>query len=176
MSCTLFGSLFHGVSREKPYRFERASIKALPQLFGSSNFQPAVVIAPSLIEASGFCTQRSGSTFVWEPSPEHSGHAPNGLLNENILGESSSTLMPQSGHESFCEKRTSDFSYVLSPSSPSTGTCISQSRRPSASFSAVSAESFRRDLDSSRITNLSITTSRSCFLFLSIEISSSSSS
>ena len=41
---------------------------------------------------------KSSSIFITNPIPLHSGHAPNGLLNENILGVNSSKLMLQSGH------------------------------------------------------------------------------
>ena len=41
---------------------------------------------------------KSGSIFIKYPMPEHSGHAPNGLLNENILGDNSGKLNPQCGH------------------------------------------------------------------------------
>ena len=34
------------------------------------------------------------SIFIDSPKPSHSGQAPNGELNENILGASSSILMP----------------------------------------------------------------------------------
>ncbi len=36
--------------------------------------------------------------FIKYPIPEHSGHAPNGLLKENILGDNSGKLNPQCGH------------------------------------------------------------------------------
>ena len=41
---------------------------------------------------------KSSSILIKYPIPVHSGHAPNGLLNENILGDNSSKLTPQSGH------------------------------------------------------------------------------
>ncbi|MNV90576.1 hypothetical protein D3C71_1849740 [compost metagenome] len=40
----------------------------------------------------------SGSIFKSSPNPVQSGHAPKGLLKENILGVNSSILIPQSGH------------------------------------------------------------------------------
>ncbi len=41
-------------------------------------------------------TIKSSSIFKY-PIPVHSGHAPYGLLNENILGVNSGKLNPQSG-------------------------------------------------------------------------------
>ena len=41
---------------------------------------------------------KSGSIFIRYPIPVHVGQAPNGLLKENILGDNSSKLIPQSGH------------------------------------------------------------------------------
>ena len=40
---------------------------------------------------------KSSSIFIKYPIPEHFGHAPYGLLNENILGDNSGKLNPQSG-------------------------------------------------------------------------------
>src|SRR3989442_13046364 len=47
---------------------------------------------------------RSPSISSREPSPPHSGHAPYGLLNENIRGETSGKEMPHSAQASFSEK------------------------------------------------------------------------
>src|SRR3989442_8827056 len=49
-------------------------------------------------------TSRSPSISSREPSPPHSGHAPYGLLNENIRGETSGKEMPHSAQASFSEK------------------------------------------------------------------------
>ena len=57
-----------------------------------------------------------------KPSPLHSGHAPSGLLNENILGSSSSMLTPCSGHARLVLKVFSS-----GPSPLSTITCTSPS-------------------------------------------------
>ena len=43
-------------------------------------------------------TIKSSSILIKYPIPVHSGHAPNGLLNENILGDNSSKLILQSEH------------------------------------------------------------------------------
>ena len=71
-------------------------------------------IAPSsrLRETSG--TMSSGSTTSFCPSPEHVGHAPCGLLNENVRGSISAKLMPQYGHANCSENTCS------SPESAST--------------------------------------------------------
>ena len=37
------------------------------------------------------------------PSPAQSGQAPKGLLNEKVLGSTSSIEIPQSGQAKFCE-------------------------------------------------------------------------
>ena len=41
---------------------------------------------------------KSSSILIRYPSPKQSGHAPKGLLKENILGVNSSKLILQSGH------------------------------------------------------------------------------
>ena len=48
-------------------------------------------MAPSARLASGSGTTSSGSTSLRVPMPVHSGQAPNGELNENERGSSSST-------------------------------------------------------------------------------------
>ena len=40
---------------------------------------------------------KSSSILIKYPIPVHVGHAPNGLLNENILGDNSPILILQSG-------------------------------------------------------------------------------
>ena len=59
-------------------------------------FQPEAQIAPSSRETLLFGMTRSGSTLSCVPRPVHSGHAPKGLLNENMRGVNSSMEMPQS--------------------------------------------------------------------------------
>ena len=41
---------------------------------------------------------KSSSIFIKYPIPVQLGHAPKGLLKENILGVNSGKLNPQSGH------------------------------------------------------------------------------
>ena len=60
-------------------------------------------IAPSASVNRLFGNTSSGSTSRFEPSPVHSGHAPYGLLNENILGSISGRSTPHSTHENFSE-------------------------------------------------------------------------
>ncbi len=59
--------------------------------------QPAAFRPPRLMERDGSGKIRSGSIFMNTPRPAHLGQAPNGLLNENMRGVSSSMLMPCSG-------------------------------------------------------------------------------
>ncbi len=47
----------------------------------------------------------SGLKWLRVPKPSQTGHAPNGLLNENKRGSSSATARSHSGHECFAEKR-----------------------------------------------------------------------
>ena len=61
-------------------------------------FQPAALMAPWRILRSRFGTTSFGSILENTPNPVQCGHAPNGLLKENIRGVSSSTEMPCSGH------------------------------------------------------------------------------
>ena len=60
--------------------------------------QPGARIAPSLIDSDSSGTISVGAIFICSPRPRHVGHAPNGLLNENARGASSSSAIPQSGH------------------------------------------------------------------------------
>lgn len=50
--------------------------------------------APSRMESVLFGMTSSGSTLSWLPRPVQAGHAPKGLLNENIRGVSSSMDTP----------------------------------------------------------------------------------
>ena len=59
-------------------------------------FQPEAVMAPSRMDRFLLGMIRSGSIFIWEPSPMQVGQAPKGLLKENIRGVSSSMDTPQS--------------------------------------------------------------------------------
>ena len=58
--------------------------------------QPGACMPPSRMDKLGFLTISAGSARSCVPSPEQVGQAPKGLLNENILGASSSMEMPQS--------------------------------------------------------------------------------
>src|SRR5215467_13914064 len=51
---------------------------------------PQGAIAPSASDRDGSGTMSSGSTSILVPSPVQSGQAPQGELNENDLGSSSS--------------------------------------------------------------------------------------
>ena len=76
---------------------------------------------------------QSGSSSRFTPRPWQAGHAPCGVLNENVRGSISGRLMPQNGQAKFSENRrsspvaVSEIMTVLSPS-----------------FSAVSIESVKR--------------------------------
>src|SRR6266550_3367955 len=158
--------------------------------------------APSLSERAGFGTSRSGSISSREPMPPHSGHAPYGLLNENMRGETSGKEIPQSAHASFSENvvvagavrppwteggllstRPGSAPAVLPvvrnvpsvrevPSAPAT---VSTVTMPSARRSAVSSESARREPRFSRTISRSTTTSIVCLRFLSSSMSSPTS-
>src|SRR5262249_39207770 len=93
-SRTDFFSDFHGVSSVNLYRLARAASVCLK--YGDSC--PAHgASAPCLSVRSTFGTTRSGSTSHRLPRPEHVSHAPYGLLNENMRGETSGSEIPQSG-------------------------------------------------------------------------------
>src|SRR6266850_1913247 len=100
MSRTGLRSSDHGVSSENLCRL--ASTARVCRKYEVS--RPAHgASAPSLSERAGFGTRRSGSISSREPIPPHSGHAPYGLLNENIRGDTSGKEMPHSAHASFSE-------------------------------------------------------------------------
>ena len=150
----------NGVSMLKPYFFETAC-NSLPYILPMSMIdQPDTFIAPSLRLSDGSRTILLTSTSWRMPIPPQASQAPKGLLNEKLLGVSSSNVMPQSGQPYLDE-------YIVSLPSISTAT------DPSASFIAVSTESVRR-LEISGLTfNLSMTTYIVCLNFLSSSISSS---
>ncbi len=85
-----------GCEKEKPYFLDRASkyIRVMPSDFMFPQLLP--LIAPSFIESSGLGMIRSVLILSKEPRPVHSGHAPYGLLNENMRGCMSSMDIPQS--------------------------------------------------------------------------------
>ena len=146
------------------YSFANALRIALVKLPSSAaDCHPIATIAPSSILRLSSGIISSASNSILYPSPKHSGHAPNGLLNEKLLGSISSTLIPQSGHEKLWLK--------FIGSLPITSTVIS----PSASFNVVSIESVSLFCIPSLIESRSTTISILCFLFLSSLISSVSS-
>src|SRR6059036_2221033 len=101
MSRTGLRSSDHGVSSENLCRL--ASTARVCRKYEVS--RPAHgASAPSLSERAGFGTRRSGSISSRTPIPPQSGHAPYGLLKENIRGETSGKEMPHSAHASFSEK------------------------------------------------------------------------
>ena len=59
--------------------------------------QPPPLRPPLLIESRSSGMISAGSMRMKTPRPVHFGHAPAGLLNENMRGESSSMLTPCSG-------------------------------------------------------------------------------
>ena len=97
------------------------------------------VMAPSSIDLEWSGTTRSGSTSMRVPRPWHSGQAPNGALNENDRGSSSSTASGWSlGQASFSENRRRRCGSSSGRSTKSART------RPSARLSAVSTDSVSR--------------------------------
>ena len=72
-----------------------------------------------------------------EPSPPQVGHAPNGELNENARGFSSSKERPQSGQAFFSEKTSGD-------GWPAAGSSTSTEMRPLPVLRPSSTESVRR--------------------------------
>ena len=59
--------------------------------------QPLPFKPPLRIDKRSSGMMSAGSMRMKTPRPVHFGHAPAGLLNENMRGESSSMLMPCSG-------------------------------------------------------------------------------
>ena len=91
------GKSLTGVLRLKLYFLEsprKTAFAMLPSLSGAR--QPLTENAPSSTESSSLIRTSDGSTRFKRPIPLHREQAPKGLLNENILGESSSMLIPQS--------------------------------------------------------------------------------
>ena len=93
---TSLESFSTGSRREKWYFFDSASKYMREMPSPRTLFQPEAQIAPSSRETLLFGMTSSGSTLSCVPRPVHVGHAPNGLLNENMRGVSSSMEMPQS--------------------------------------------------------------------------------
>ena len=115
-------------------------------------------IASSERERSWFGTTRSGSKYSSIPIPWHLGHAPNGLLKENILGSISVIWNPEIGQENFSEN-TKIYSFF---------SITSTNNNPSPIFKADSTLSVSLVCILSSITNRSTNISISCFLFLSM--------
>ena len=120
-------------------------------------------MAPSNSDFDSSFITSCGSTFIKMPSPVQVGHAPNGLLKENIVGVSSGMLIPCSSQAKLCEN--------CSSSPPITSTVIV----PPETAAAVSMLSARRERIPSFTTSLSTTISMLCFLFFSSFISSDKS-
>ena len=161
MSFTSSESSSNGTSRLKSYLLANAlnsSELMLPLVLTELN--PGAEIAPLDMLRAVLGTISSGENFLIIPKPEHSGHAPLGLLNENDLGSISGMLIPQSGH--------AKFSLNVMLLSPITSTVIT----PPDSAEAVSAESASLFCIPSFIFSLSTTISITCFLFFSSFISS----
>ena len=113
--------------------FARASRIALVKLpLSVQDCQPITAIAPCemLKDLSGII--RSMSNSILYPRPKQSGHAPNGLLKEKLLGSISSILIWQSGHAKLW------LNVRILPS------IVSTIRSPSDRSSTVSIESDKR--------------------------------
>ena len=124
-------------------------------------------IAPSLIVRLGSGITSSSSTSSWVPRPVHSGHAPNGELNENDRGSSSSNWLPSYKHTK-CSLN------IRSRSGSSSGKSTKSSvTKPEERRSAVSILSVNRRAASALTARRSTTTSMVCFsCFLSFGASS----
>ena len=77
-------------------------------LHAKSNF-PYIAIAPSITDLDLSGINRSVDISVISPRPWQAGHAPKGLLKENILGESSSRENPHVGQAIASLKTSSSF-------------------------------------------------------------------
>src|SRR3989454_1925272 len=100
-SRTDFFSDFQGVSSVNLYRLARTASVCLK--YGDS-WPAHGASAPCLSVRSAFGTTRSGSTSQRLPRPEHVSHAPYGLLNENMRGDTSGSETPQSAQANRSEK------------------------------------------------------------------------
>ena len=119
-------------------------------------------MAPSPSVAPGSGTTSSASTSMRVPRPWHSAQAPNGQLNENERGSSSSVSIAWSlGHDIFSLNRSSRCGSLAARSTKS------KVIRPPARPSAVSTESVRRRLEDALTASRSTTTSMVCFFCLS---------
>src|SRR5207245_109190 len=98
---TDFFSDFQGVSSVNLYRLARTASVCLK--YGDS-WPAHGASAPCLSVRSAFGTTRSGSTSQRLPRPEHVSHAPYGLLNENMRGDTSGSETPHSAQANRSEK------------------------------------------------------------------------
>ena len=115
------------------------------------------LIAPSSSESDSSGTMSSGSTSILVPSPEQSGQAPKGELNENDRGSNSSKLNPSRGQAKCSLTVRSRFG------SSSARSTKSRVMMPPDNSKAVSTESVIRCRALSRTTSRSTTTSMVCF-------------
>ena len=119
-------------------------------------------MTPSPRVAPGSETTSSGSTSIRVPRPWQAGQAPNGELNENERGSSSSVSMSCSlGHAIFSENR------ISLPGSLASRSTRSKTTSPEARLSAVSTESVSRRLEDALAESRSTTTSMVCFFCFS---------
>ena len=137
----LAGSSSHGVFRSKP----SSSPSALEQpgeVVGDVRAGPRADGALAEGRAAGRGSTSSGSTSMRVPRPWHSGQAPNGELNENDRGSSSSVSIGCSLGQAICSENFSS-----RPGSLAGRSTKSKTTSPPASPSAVSTESVSRRLD-----------------------------
>ena len=82
------------MSRLKLYSFESASSIAYENDdLSLHDCQPMTAMAPSIILSDLSGIIKSSENSILNPSPAHTGHAPNGLLNEKLLGSNSGTAI-----------------------------------------------------------------------------------
>src|SRR5690349_24762940 len=94
----------YGTSSPKPR--SSASASTSRDQYSETLAEVQTLMAPTLMDLESSGTTSSGSTSMREPSPWHSGQAPNEALKENDRGSSSSMASGWSlGHESRSEKR-----------------------------------------------------------------------
>ena len=97
LSKNSLGNFFIGFDISTPYflailsKYILAIVSPFFMLLAPKAFTPSY----SVLFLSGKI--KSSSIFIKYPIPKQSGQAPNGLLNENILGVNSSILILQSG-------------------------------------------------------------------------------
>src|SRR5439155_9254308 len=144
------GRSFHGMLRSNLYA--RASV-------GSTTLRryplgsPHGRITPSRIDRLWSPSTRSALTSRRVPSPEQSGQAPYGELNENCRGSSSGSDSPHLGQAYRSEN-------IRERGLP---VCRTTSTTPSAALSAVSIESASLPRSAARTTSRSTTTAMSWF-------------